>query len=380
MKRIFFLFAVLASLFAACNKANSNASAGNGGSGSNSGNGGNGGNGGGSDSLSIAGFSPQYPYTTDEITITGTGFNPDKTKDTVLVGFGGIAGAKPATINSATATQLKLVVPPDSVLLDAPSDFPVYALEIHANGKRILVSLDKTPVFKPSLVFTSFYRNVVPYNVFRPGDSVTIAGYGYVTVGSSCSIDGNATSIYKMDTSLSGLLSSPYQIRSNVSSRWAGFAAVPKLIFGEVNDETLINTKTVVFTNGDGKSAQKQLQFGMSPIMQVSSLYYETGFDSQNGYTYSLSGLNSTAGKIRLHIVGKYLKNNTDLEFYGRDFSNNIVSDAHSSLPVTGFPDSTVVEYGTTGLVAGYKYYVQLSSSNPGTKTSYGFLSFYMKP
>lgn len=84
--------------------------------------------------ISITAISPAKPYADDTITITGTGFNPDKTKDTVDfgIGFAAAGGFEPyingrttaskAVIISATATQLVIkAVNPDSVALGATS-------------------------------------------------------------------------------------------------------------------------------------------------------------------------------------------------------------------------------------------------------------------
>src|SRR5689334_25443248 len=54
-----------------------------------------GGGGGGNTSLTVTGISPLDPYPGDVITITGTGFNTDITKDTVVIG---------KTLNNAFST------------------------------------------------------------------------------------------------------------------------------------------------------------------------------------------------------------------------------------------------------------------------------------
>ena len=77
--------------------------------------------------ITITSISPASPYANDEITITGTGFNPDKTKDTVDFGGGdpasgifnpylqGQGTSSKAVVISASATQLVIkAVNPDS--------------------------------------------------------------------------------------------------------------------------------------------------------------------------------------------------------------------------------------------------------------------------
>jgi hypothetical protein len=53
-----------------------------------------------------------------EVTLYGTGFNPDKTKDTVMIAYPGAGAGLPATITSATASQLKIIAPVDSLLVN----------------------------------------------------------------------------------------------------------------------------------------------------------------------------------------------------------------------------------------------------------------------
>ena len=81
----------------------------------------------GNGTITITSISPAMPYADDSIIITGTGFNPDKTKDTVDFGIGvaaaggfepyinGRTTASKAIILSATATRLVIkAVNPDS--------------------------------------------------------------------------------------------------------------------------------------------------------------------------------------------------------------------------------------------------------------------------
>src|ERR1700674_1871795 len=90
----FYIFFVM--LFASCKKTGGNSSHGSGTGGSNS------------MDLKVASFTPPNPYVIDELTITGTGFNTNKTSDTVIFNY------QPATITSASATELKLQFPPEA--------------------------------------------------------------------------------------------------------------------------------------------------------------------------------------------------------------------------------------------------------------------------
>ncbi|HZX57807.1 MAG TPA: hypothetical protein VFE54_03745, partial [Mucilaginibacter sp.] len=317
MKSIYLPLIIFILLFAACKKNGVNPNPAN----SNGNKGGN--TGGGGDSLSVSGFSPLYPYTTDVVTITGTGFNPDKTKDTVIVYYPGNGIGLPAdmaTINSATATQLKIVIPADSVLQVPKFDFPAYVFEIHANGKILNIPLNKTPIFKPMLHLWGVRGG--EYDVSgRPGDTILLSGVGFTAHGNSASIGGQTVNIYKVDTALGEFLDNSQRFNAFSTATTSAYAVIPRTFFGQVNDETATQTKTVSFTNSDGKVSQIQAKFGSSPIMKVNNIYLEgANFAPGYGYSYSLSGLNSNGGKIKVHIIGKYLKNNADIEFIGTDF------------------------------------------------------------
>jgi hypothetical protein len=366
MKSIYLSLVILIGLFASCKKAATNPS---GTGGNNNGNGG-GNNGGENSSLSVTGFSPLHPYTTDAITIIGTGFNTDKTKDTVFVS--GDVGLTPAVIQSATATQLSILLPPDSVMGFGKEYFPAYVFDIYANGKHVNIGLDKAPVFKAALQISNM-RGQQNDGTIRPGDTLTIEGTGFSSGGNTISIGGKSMDIFKVDT--------PARSGNQLDeiATGAAFAVFPKSYFGDINDETIRQNETVVITNADGKSKQFQDSMWKSPSMKVYSTYFETTFTPGYGYSYSLSSLNSSGGKIRFHIIGKNLKGNTDLEFTGFDANNNVVSDAHASLGVSGFPDSAVVEYGTSGLQAGLNYIIRIYANNVGANFFYGSQTFLLK-
>jgi hypothetical protein len=371
MRSIYLQTMVLICLLAGCQKNNTNSS--------NNGNG-NGGGGGSSDSLSVSGWSPLYPYTSDEVTLNGTGFNPDKTKDTVLVEYPGRGGGQPATINSATATQLKIVVPPDSVFGLGYILFPTYTFSILANGKKLDLPLAKTPIFKESLHLSGIGGG--EYDVAaRPGDTILIRGTGFTPNGNSISIGGNTVNIYNVDTAKGEL--------DNNQSRYDVYlptclahGVIPRTFFGEINDETATKDLTVSFTNGDGKTSQVQQKLGQSPVMLINSITpVGATFTPGYGYSYSLSGLNSTGGNASVQIVGKFLKNNMDVEITGTlTGTNTVVSDAHSSPSVAGFPDSTVVAYNASGLTAGVTYEIRIWANNRGQgNIFYGSQTFFIK-
>ena len=344
MKKSFAWLTLLLSLFVACQKNTANPPNGNNGNGGNNTNGGGGGN---NDSISVASFSPVNPYTSDIVTITGTGFNPDKTKDSVW--FHNEFGQGYAGIVSATATSLQFLLPPDSVsqILTAGTD-GILDLKILANGKT--KSIQQAIRFKMTLSLqgVSSPRLADPP---RPGDSIYLFGRGFTWNSTAISIGAQTMPILKLD-------SAGATANGEYTSRWFANTFLPKNFFGEINNEDSAKYLPCSVTNGDGKTAIAQLRFGLSPLMAVTDMHYEDEYLGGGGVrTISLSA--ASGAVFRLHIIGKNLKNNTDVEFTGTDGT-----DTHSSLPVSGFPDSTIVEFGTGNIKAGNTYIVKFWTNN----------------
>jgi len=341
MKSIFAGLILLLSLLVACQKN----TAVNGSGGNNN----NGGGGGGSksDTIAVTSFSPAIPYTSDVVTITGAGFNPDKTKDSVW--FHDDEGSGYFKIVSATSTQLQILLPPDSIsqILTAGTN-GILDLKISANGK--FKNIPQAIRFKMtlSLVGVGAPRLADPP---RPGDSISLFGRGFTWNSTSISINSQSMAISKLD-SVGPTADGEY------SSRWFAFTYLPKSFFGQVNNEDSVKYLPCTVTNGDGKTAQATFPFGLSPLMEVTDMHYENEYLAGGGVrTVSLSAASGAA--LRLHIIGKNLKNNADVAFVGTDGTNT-----HSSLPVSGFPDSTIVEFGTNNIKPGYTYVVTISANN----------------
>lgn len=328
MKQIFPAVALLLCLLAACKKSSNNP-------------GGNGGNGGGgSDTLSVSNFSPAYPYNMDVVTITGTGFNTDKTKDSVLLADNGNYQRAYLTISSATTTQLKVVIPPDSILniLGTCGNDSRLNIYVMVNGKQVYVqgALHLIP-FKLFDVTNAIADPVTRTEAQpRPGDSLHVNSIGLTQSGNTFSIDGLAINLPRVDSSCTGT---------------PGYGRLPKSAFGGINNEDTTSSKMVSMTNGAGKSIQKKIVFYLSPVMSINQAYFDQT-------SYSLSALGSTGGKIRLHIAGANLKNDVDVHFYGPGI------DSHNTLGVSGFPDSTAIDFGVAGLAANGFYYVALTANN----------------
>ena len=174
-------------------------------------------------SITITGITPAMPYADDSIIITGTGFNPDKTKDTVDFGIGvaaaggfqphvdGRTTASKAIILSATATQLIIKsLNPDSIGLGATSDGLDRVLflggvlnprngvnEIRVRSGGLQVS-KRTP-FKEIPWFRVSDPNY-PISPMAPNDSLEIELHGVnstnacgTTISLSCSTTGGCT-------------------------------------------------------------------------------------------------------------------------------------------------------------------------------------------
>src|SRR5262249_45007158 len=146
---------------------------------------------------SVSGFSPLTPYTTDIVTITGSGFNPDPTKDSVW--FRDDEGSGYFKIVSATATRLQVLLPPDSVsqILTAGSN-GILDLKISANGKTKL--LPGAIRFKMTLSLKIAGGSPRLGDPVRPGDSIYLVGRGFTLNGTSISINNQSMPILKLDS------------------------------------------------------------------------------------------------------------------------------------------------------------------------------------
>jgi len=173
--------------------------------------------------ITITAITPAKPYADDTITITGTGFNPDKTKDTVDfgIGFASAGGFEPyingrttaskAVIVSATATQLVIkAVNPDSIGLGATSAglnkilFQGTVLNVNNGLNQIRVRSGGTQTSKltPFKEIPWFQISDANYPVFpmAPNDSLEVTLHGVnststcgTTITLSCSTTSGCT-------------------------------------------------------------------------------------------------------------------------------------------------------------------------------------------
>ncbi len=322
-KKIFLLFAY-AIFLSACKKESQSPA--------------NPGAGGGTTALKVNSFNPEQPYLDDEMTITGTGFNPNKSLDTVLLNY------KLATIVSASATELKIKFPEEGSM--GMSVCNCSSFEVRANGKVFKVT--KGITFKRDCkLFGINNPDNFNYQIGRPSDSLVISGSGFNKPGSVIRIDGKQLDNYKVD--------SGYNCMATLR--------LPKTFFGGENDENIMLTKKVSITNSDGKTSEKDLNFWISPRMHINGMAAEKP-------TYSKADLASTGGLIKITIAGTNLKNDAVVKIDGSTGIHTI-----NLLAVNGFPDNTILEISAASLLAG-NYQVSVWRET----TLYGVCNFVLNP
>jgi hypothetical protein len=154
--------------------------------------------------ITITNISPVAPYADDEITITGTGFNPDKTKDTVDFGGGdpasgvfnpyaqGQGNSSKCVIISATSTQLVIkAVNPDSTATSL--DYQLFKrlnlglnasnrIRVRTGGAKTmsaLIPFKQLPDVSIEMVSDNgIWQQGIQYYWMRPNDSVRIQLFG----------------------------------------------------------------------------------------------------------------------------------------------------------------------------------------------------------
>jgi hypothetical protein len=253
------------------------------------------------------------------ITITGTGFSTDVSKDTILVGRAinnafttfavSFSITQPKTkIISATATQIKFST--DSNLSISPVQ--TAALQVKVPSKTYFTP-DNPLQFKQSLKFN--FTSVDPYpitcgTVFT-GDSLFFSGTGFYPP-CTVTIDGKA-----------------FPIIFDAGSTTHGRGFLPLSYFGEPNPMGCNDAKQLLVkvTNGDGRSMQKLDYFYEGPNTQLS-------FSGLDAGSYSLS---QTTNAL-LKLTGYGLRSDWYLRLSGHDNNSGASSSHEIILAITGFP------------------------------------------
>ena len=285
------------------------------------------GGGGGSNGLTVTSFTPSNPYPDDEFIINGTGFNANAALDTVEFGrltdnahiilwHDGISNEWPSlcTVISASTTQLKVKAVNPAVLDFYSYDYTpassVAAAMVRTGGKSVITSIIP---FKRFMQPPSIRDADNDTQVGTPNDSLEINGSGFSRTGLTASIDGISLSSFKVDSITPAI--------RRITLR------LPKAFFGTTNDETLIQSKTVVVTNPDGKSVKRDCNFFISPKMKVTSMQTANP-------TYSHDALVISGGVIGIIINGACLKNDAILKIDG-----NTGFHAQTALAVANFQE-----------------------------------------
>src|SRR5450432_3306730 len=278
--------------------------------------------------ITVTGISPLNPYPGDVITITGSGFDADKTKDTVRLGIydstitqsngshfyvSGLYPAPPSKVISATSTQIRFVN--DSTGLNLPATFK-FALRVSSPQKtgytNNLIS------FKDPVYFLYKWQDPNPnfgcINSTFPGDSMLLTHckglYSPITV----TIGGKPTNI---------------TADGNNSSTARGY--MPFNFFGlnSTNNCDSIPYLPVKVTNADGRSFTYGRFFAPSPNSFLNSPF------SLN-LSYSVSQTTTAV----IPLTGYALRDDYYMIFYALDNNNGKTFSKELSLPISaGYPN-----------------------------------------
>lgn len=331
MKRIMIFLLSLIICFSSCKKDSNNTGGGNN-------------NGGGTADIAVSNIAPAFPYPGDEITITGTGFNKDLTKDTVEFGdklqggfinyLDGGGNKLRATVVSATSSKLviKAVDVNDYFDLDfnnfaIGNNLPKTRLRIKANGKTLVT--DIVP-FKHRLFITPTTTGDILAKIQgctyypQPGDSIQIDGSGFYK---PCHIYVNGKEITGATVDSTG----PGQDR--------GRFRLPKDIFQQTSPDDNCSGITATFkiVNSDGKSFEREFTTVASPPMVISSAKFD-----KTDYYYGADD------HAMLTIKGYSLYSTTMI----RISSSNGYQYEGPATGITGYPDQTTQSLSLQGLPA----------------------------
>jgi hypothetical protein len=332
MKRLMAFFLLILIGFSSCKKDNNTPGSGN----NNGGNGGgnNGGGGNGAD-ITVATILPAEPYPDDQITITGSGFNPDATKDTLEFGdqlqggfiyYTGGGTDNQTKIISATATKL-VIEAVNYMDLDYDnfaigSNLPKTRIRIKANGKKFVTDIIpfKHKLFINATAPGSILAKIQGCtNYIQPGDSISLDGSGFYKPGK----------IYLNNKEIPNVIFDPATI-TKCSFR------IPKDIFSKTPEDNCTPlTATVKIVNADGKSYEREVTSVPSPPMVISSAKFEKA-----DYTYG------SDDHAMLTITGYSLYSTTMI----RISSSNGYQYEGAATGISNYPNQSVQSLSLGGL------------------------------
>jgi IPT/TIG domain len=234
----------------------------------------------GNGALTLTGISPVKLYQGEVITINGTGFDADKTKDTVYIGvvdavqkqfrqmgFGAPFFPVPkTTIVSATSTQLQITTDAQANFTDAEP--LTFALEVHSPSGILVI---------PDTIFLKVLPRIIRVTATNPypkpvcgslkifsGDSILIEGVGFyppLTV----TIDGKAMDYSRYFTS-SPDYNSTYPVNCFIGIDFFGTQTPP---FDASCGGNKDFDKIIKIVNGDGKIATFSSSVNAGPNSQI---------------------------------------------------------------------------------------------------------------
>jgi IPT/TIG domain len=321
----------------------------------------------GGSGISISSVSPLTPYYGDVITINGTGFDADMTKDTVTLvnsdgtnftNLYGVSGVR-FKIISATTTQIKFVT--DSLFL-IPSSLP-QTVAVHVKFPLGSGLTKNILTFKRNVTFGIDVSDPGPNPgclAIYAGDSILLSGQGLyppltVTInGMSTNIKADANSI----TSARGFL--------------------PLSFFGltrqvQCTDDKLYAVKVV---NGDGRTFSNPRYCFEGPNSALNQPF-------AIGLSYSLS---STTTAL-VNLTGYALRDDYSLALSSLDNASNTRYSENLAVPVSaGFPnqasfniDLTQFPKPTTSLGTAVSYILRIGNATNGTVIGFG-VAFIIYP
>ncbi len=317
---------------------------------------GGGGNTGGG-GLSITSITPLSPYCDDEITINGTGFDADKTKDTVKFGILNSSGnfsvpdANLCVINSATTTQLKIVIS-NSFNFGGNLIFLNPLAVARVNCPKGMVYSSQKVIFRVSPLCTSIQdaNSFMGYNVARVGDSIFTQNAIGIGNNSLDNISINTTNFTpKIDSS---------------SNCKFGFV-LPNKLFGLVLDETVHQISKMTIRMKDGKTTDVNVDFYTSPIMSALCSAAIPSFIKSTAPSGAVETIN---------VTGVNLKSDTKVEhtYPGGSDEGALSID-------TEFGTKGSIIYQVSLLTVG-THNVRLFRMENGVKKYYGVASFIIYP
>jgi hypothetical protein len=310
--------------------------------------------------IGISSVSPLTPYYGDVITITGTGFDADPTKDTVTfvnangTGFSNIYGISNLRfkIVSATSTQIKFVT--DSLFQISPSLPQTVSVYVRAPAKSGFTQ--NILSFKRNLTFGVTATDPGPNPgclAIYGGDSIFLNGEGlYPPI--SVTINGKATNIKADDN-------------SNTSARGylpMGFFGLTRQIQctdDKLYDVTVVNADGRVFSNhryffqGPNSAVNQPFALGLGYSLASTTIapVNLTGYALRDDYSLELSSLDNASGTrftetLAIPVPGGFPNQasfNIDLTSFPKPTSI-LGTDVNYILRVGNATDGTVLGFG----------------------------------